>query len=122
MGQFSFHRRGRCLQGCSGFEEAHVAERDKTFIAQVGSNVNKIIRAIEDSDALPALKRSANLHGGQGTVQVCVAFLMAALNLAKFLGFASQWQKKTNNRRNQCNSALHSSPANVEFPNTSIAT
>jgi hypothetical protein len=111
MRQLSFYWRWsggfRC---CAWLEKPNVTQRHKTLFARIRSNAEDIIGAIENRNSLPALQRRPNLHSGHGAIEVDVAFLPAALNLAKLLRLATNRQKKAKDNRIHFYAALHSSP------------
>src|SRR6266404_1294045 len=113
--QLSFHRRWSGFRRCAWLEEPDITQRNEALFARIRSNVENIIRAIQNGHALPALQRRADLHRGHGTVEVNVAFLSAALNLTQLLCPAIERQKKAQDKRIDRCATLHSSLTNIKF-------
>jgi hypothetical protein len=86
------------------------------LFTRIRPDVQNIIGAIEDGHSLPALQRRADLHRGHGAVEVDVALLPAALNLAKLLCLATEWQKKAKDKGVHLCAALHCSPPRDILP------
>src|ERR1700675_4490875 len=111
MRQLSLRRHGSAaFRRCARLEEPDVIQWHKALFTAIRSNAKNIIGAIENRHSLPALQRRTNLHGSHGTIEVNVAFLSAALNLAKLLCLATERQKKAKDKRKHLCAALHSSP------------
>ncbi len=86
--------RGSGLRGRRGFHEQQGICRDEAVLALISHDMDEIIRAVKNLHLLTALERRADLQRGYRAVQIDVAVLFAASDLAKLLRVTDRRRQK----------------------------